>query len=155
MCSARNNESDINGEYEDLMVSLRDLRYCLKTLSFTLNYYRNLYSHSRAIETRSEDIISRSRKSERLTGLYLKKICTVSARRVKMRFSDKDNRGQAGMIDDSSLKFITEGKVIIHTKTIAYFKVQLMQFENRHIELLFICIFVRNFKPTIFIMKFK
>ncbi len=116
MCSARNNESDINGEYEDLMVSLRDLRYCLKTLSFTLNYYRNLYSHSRAIETRSEDIIARSRKSERLTGLYLKKICTVSARRVKMRFSDKDNRGQAGMIDDSSLKFITEGKVIIHTK---------------------------------------
>lgn len=116
MCSARNNKSDINGEYEDLLVSLRDLRYCLKTLSFTLNYYRNLYSHSRAIETRSEEIIARSRKSERRTGLYLKKICTVSARRVKMRFSDKDNRGQTGMIDDSSLKFITEGKVIIHTK---------------------------------------
>ena len=116
MCSARNKESDINGEYEDLLVSLRDLRYCLKTLSFTLNYYRNLYSHSRAIETRSEELIARSRKSERRTGLYLKKICTVSARRVKMRFSDRDNRGQTGMIDDSSLKFITEGKVIIHTK---------------------------------------
>lgn len=116
MCSARDNKSDINGEYEDLLVSLRDLRYCLKTLSFTLNYYRNLYSHSRAIETRSEELIARSRKSERRTGLYLKKICTVSARRVKMRFSDKDNRGQTGMIDDSSLKFITEGKVIIHTK---------------------------------------
>lgn len=116
MCSTRNNESDINGEYEDLLVSLRDLRYCLKTISYTLNYYRNLYSHSREVETRSEELIAKSRKSERRTGLYLKKICTVSARRVKMRFSDKDNRGQTGMIDDSSLKFITEGKVIIHTK---------------------------------------
>ena len=116
MCSARDNKCEINGEYENLLVSLRDLRYCLKTLSFTLNYYRNLYSHSMAIETRSEEIIAMSRKSERRTGMYLKKICTVSARRVKMRFSDKDNKGQTGMIDDSSLKFITEGKVIIHTK---------------------------------------
>lgn len=115
MC-ARNCDNDNNVESGEHMVSLRDLRDCLKTLSFTLNYYRNLYSHSRAIETRPEDIIAKSRKTERRTGLYLKNICTISARRVKIRFSDKDNRGQIGMIDEWSLKFITEGKIKIQTK---------------------------------------
>ncbi|MGM9789759.1 MAG: type VI-B CRISPR-associated RNA-guided ribonuclease Cas13b [Candidatus Cryptobacteroides sp.] len=116
MCTAHGSDRDADVEYEDLMASLQDLRDCLKTITFTLNHYRNLYSHSRTIETRSEDIIAKSRKSERRTGLYLKKICTISARRVKTRFSDKDNRGQAGMIDEGSLKFITEGKVIIKAK---------------------------------------
>lgn len=116
MCTARGCDGNANGKYEDLMASLYDLRDCLKTISFTLNHYRNLYSHSRAIETRSEDIIAKSRNSERRTGLYLKKICTVSARRVKNRFSDKNNRGQAGMIDEGSLKFITEGKVRFQIK---------------------------------------
>lgn len=116
MCTAHGSDRDADGEYEDLMASLQDLRDCLKTITFTLNHYRNLYSHSRTIETRSEDIIAKSRKSERRTGLYLKKICTISARRVKTRFSDKDNRGQAGMIDEGSLKFITEGKVKFQTK---------------------------------------
>lgn len=112
MCTSSDSEGDING----LTTSLEDMRHCLKTISFTLNYYRNLYSHTRTIEKRSEEEIAKSRYSERRTGKYLKKICTVSARRVKIRFCDKDNKVQAGMIDDQSLRFITEGKVKMNVK---------------------------------------
>lgn len=96
--------------YEGYPISIKDLRGCLKTISFTLNFFRNYYSHTRHVEYRSENIIAESRKSEELTGIYLKKVCTVATRRVKSRFSDKRNKGQAGMIDDQSLKFITEQK---------------------------------------------
>lgn len=93
------------------VISVKELRDCLKTVSFTLNYFRNYYSHSRNVETRSEAIIRASRKSEKQTGIFLKKVSMVATRRVKSRFSDKSNKGQAGMIDDQSMKFITEGKV--------------------------------------------
>lgn len=93
------------------VISVKELRDCLKTVSFTLNSFRNYYSHSRNVETRSEAIIRASRNSEKQTGIFLKKVCTVATRRVKSRFSDKNNKGQAGMIDDQSMKFITEGKV--------------------------------------------
>lgn len=93
------------------VIFVKELRDCLKTVSYTLNFFRNYYSHSRNVETRSEAIIRASRKSEKQTGIFLKKACTVATRRVKSRFSDKNNKGQAGMIDDQSMKFITEGKV--------------------------------------------
>lgn len=105
-------DSKKDSSYEDYrVISVKELRDCLKTVSYTLNFFRNYYSHSRNVETRSEAIIRASRKSEKETGIFLKKVCTVATRRVKSRFSDKNNKGQAGMIDDQSMKFITEGKV--------------------------------------------
>lgn len=113
MCSPiRKKDCTKDSADEDyLVISVKELRDCLKTVSYTLNYFRNYYSHTRHVETRSEDIIAASRKSEKQTGIFLKKVCTVATRRVKSRFSDKSNNGQAGMIDDQSMKFITEGKV--------------------------------------------
>ena len=109
-----------NGDNEDNNknkrgISVKDLRDCLTTISFTLNFFRNYYSHTRHVENRSENIITASRESEKLTGIYLKEVCTVATRSVKRRFSDKNNKGQAGMIDDKSLKFITEQKGRVST----------------------------------------
>ena len=55
------------------VISVKELRDCLKTVSYTLNFFRNYYSHSRNVETRSESIIRASRKSEKQTGIFLKK----------------------------------------------------------------------------------
>lgn len=113
ICSPiRKKDSKEDSADEDYrVISVKELRDCLKTVSYTLNYFRNYYSHTRHVETRSEDIIAASRNSEKQTGIFLNKVCTVATRRVKSRFSDKSNKGQAGMIDDQSMKFITEGKV--------------------------------------------
>lgn len=92
-------------------VSISEIRKCLKSFSFTLNYLRNYYSHSRSVETRSEDIILKSRQSEKQTGLYLKTFTTVSARIIKDRFSGDKNSLQKGMLNEDSLSFITDGKV--------------------------------------------
>lgn len=92
-------------------VSISEIRKCLKSFSFTLNYLRNYYSHSRSVETRDNDMIIKSRESERQTGLYLKKFTTVSARIIKDRFSGDNNSMQKEMLNEDSLSFITNGKV--------------------------------------------
>lgn len=111
MCIKKKDSKKDSTDEDYRVISVKELRDCLKTVSYTLNYFRNYYSHTRHVETRSEDIIAASRKSEKQTGIFLKKVCTVATRRVTSRFSDKNNKGQAGMIDDQSMKFITVGKV--------------------------------------------
>lgn len=121
MCSPQTiKKMNSNGDNEDNNknkrgISVKDLRDCLTTISFTLNFFRNYYSHTRHVENRNKNIITASRESEELTGKYLNKVCTVATRSVKRRFSDKNNKGQAGMIDDKSLKFITEQKGRVST----------------------------------------
>ncbi len=84
--------------------NLDDLRRDLRNIAFTLNYYRNKYSHSRAI-----GLVENS--SELYCGLFLAKVLTLSHRQIKERYKANKNAMQNGMIDETSFEFITEGVV--------------------------------------------
>lgn len=84
--------------------NLDDLRQDLRSIAYTLNYYRNKYSHSRVI-----GLVENS--SELYCGRFLSKVLTLSHRQIKERYRANKNSTQKGMIDETSFKFITEGVI--------------------------------------------
>ena len=96
---------------DSYVVSFSRMRDILKNIGYTINFYRNYYSHSRYIEDRNDDIVRIGRLNEQKLGGFLQQSITVSARLLKDRYSSRDNYAQKGMLDDDSLKFITDGKV--------------------------------------------
>lgn len=96
---------------EEYTVSFSKLREMLKNFGYTINFYRNYYSHSRYIEDRNVNIVRIGRVNEQKVGIFLQQALTVSARLLKDRYSSISNDTQKGMLDEDSLKFITEGIV--------------------------------------------
>lgn len=76
------------------VISVKELRDCLKTVSYTLNFFRNYYSHSRNVETRSESIIRASRKSEKQTGIFLKKSVRSQQEELRVDLATKAIKGR-------------------------------------------------------------
>jgi hypothetical protein len=101
-------DAKASGEY---VVSFSRIRDILKNIGYTLNFYRNFYSHSIYIENRKQHIVRIGRINEENTGKFLQQVFTVSARLVKERYLSGNNSAQKGMLDEDSLRFITEGKV--------------------------------------------
>lgn len=86
----------------------------LKNVGATISSYRNYYSHSTYKEN-NDQRMQRERNSEQKVGNYLQSVITASSRGIKERFKSNKNSSQAGMLDDSSLKFITEGRFKVTT----------------------------------------
>lgn len=97
--------------------TLEDLRKDLRNIAYTLSDYRNIYSHSRYIETREQDKLNNQAYSEKQCGKFLDKVRLISTRLIKERYKANKNSAQAGMIDENSFKFITEGIVAINHAT--------------------------------------
>jgi len=91
----------------DKELSLNKQRRILIDMACTLGNYRNRYSHSIFIP---KDNIQ-AEDSEKKCGAYLQSILTVSTRIIKERYQANKNSSQRGMIDDLSLKFISDNKV--------------------------------------------
>ncbi len=96
-------------EPKESIRTLGDMREDLKSIAFTLNNYRNIYSHSRYIETREQNILHAQASNEKRCGKFLYKVILISTRQIKERYRANRNSVQKGMIDESSFKFITEG----------------------------------------------
>ena len=90
--------------FEDLKKDLRDIAY-------TLNDYRNRYSHSRYIKTQGPNILKTQADTEERCGKFLDNVRLIATRVIKERYKANKNSAQAGMIDENSFKFITEGIV--------------------------------------------
>ena len=99
-----------SGEYTVSYAKMRDI---LKNFGYVINFYRNYYSHSRYIEERNADLVRIGRLNEQKVGRFLQQAFTVSARLLKDRYSSISNFAQKGMLEEDSLKFITDGKVKI------------------------------------------
>lgn len=88
-------------------LSLSKQRTILIDMACIIGRYRNMYSHSIFISDDNEKVL----ESEKRCSEYLQSILTVSTRIIKERYRSNKNDAQRGMIDDKSLKFISENKV--------------------------------------------
>ena len=107
------NMSIDNNELERTVLTLNDLRIFLSNIAYTLNHYRNKYSHSIFIDNRNKNAKEKQAESEKQCGLYLKSRLTIATRKIRVRYKANKNSEQEGMLDERSLEFLTEGKVKI------------------------------------------
>ena len=99
----------LSSDKEDLSVSFHTIQETIIYCADVLSWWRNIYSHSRATERKSDKNYIRVRFNEQSVCRLLPNIVTVSARIIKERYSSK-NDAQKGMLDDNSLEFITKGR---------------------------------------------
>ena len=93
-------------------LSLRTIRRILIDMACTLGRYRNEYSHSRCIVNDEKTLSSEERCAKDLQLIMI-----VSTRVIKERYSSNRNSVQKGMLDEQSLKFITDGRIIGDKRT--------------------------------------
>ena len=95
-------------EPEESIMTLEDIRKELRNIAYTLSTYRNIYSHSRYVETREQSKLIAQARTEKQCGKFLDKVRLISTRQIKERYRANKNSAQAGMIDENSFKFITD-----------------------------------------------
>jgi len=106
----------LSSDKEDLTVSFGRMRTEIISCANVLSWYRNIYSHSRAKERRSDpkksDVANnyeRLRWDELRVCRLMAQTATVSARIIKERYSTK-NESQKGMLADDSMNFINRDR---------------------------------------------
>lgn len=101
-----------DNEYEDnAVISFETLRGIIRDFAYSLNFYRNKFSHSIHKDIRPQNIVAQQQKAEFRSSKCLQGLLTVSTRIIRERYRANRNAAQQGMLDESSLKFLTEGKV--------------------------------------------
>lgn len=103
----------VNDDDETLVTSLDEMRNIVKTFAFTLSEYRNRYSHFKFIDTRDQKTIDKCIQTENECGKYLWKLSTVATRTIKDRYKSDKNSIQKGMLDEESLLFLTDNKIVV------------------------------------------
>ena len=98
-----------SSDKEDLTIAFDDIRKCITACANVLSWWRNIYSHVRAVEDKGSRNYPRIRDNEDDVCQLLTTVPTVSARIIKERYSGK-NEAQKGMLATDSLEFITKDR---------------------------------------------
>lgn len=99
----------LSSDQEDLTIKFEQIRGSVLAYANVLSWWRNIYSHSRAVEDRSNSMYPHLRRYEEDVCRFLSNIPTVSARIIKERYSGR-NEAQKGMLAEGALEFLTKSR---------------------------------------------
>lgn len=99
----------LSSDQDDLTITLGKIRKSIIAIANVLSWWRNIYSHSRAIEDRAKNEYPYLRRDEQMVSRLLPLIITASSRIIKERYTPR-NEYQRGMLATNSLDFLTRNR---------------------------------------------